>query len=106
MLIRLLPEFEDLPPRYRVVAEQQFLDDCKRLANQHPHFNDLLLWFEWLLERAPDNPLSHRFEKPYEHYYQISSGDIPEASPPTVIVIYRVEESTVTLWGLSIVDGD
>ncbi|MCG8604727.1 hypothetical protein MJD09_06990 [bacterium] len=92
-------------PSFTVIEheEGQFLQDCERLSNAHRYFNGVLAWFQWVLERAPVGPFSHRHDPPYDDFYEMTSGDIPEYDGPTIIILYTVEKDTVKLWGLNVV---
>lgn len=89
-------------PRRKIVyhdfVQQAILDRI----DEYPRLYELMKFFEWLLERQPNNAFAEQLEPPIDDFWLIKSDDVPLVQVPSVRLIYCFDDETVTFWGIHI----
>ena len=83
---------------YNEFAKQVILDK----ADEHKRLYEVMKFFEWLLERQPENEFAQQQEPPFDEFWLIKSEDIPLSNIPSVRLLYRFNDEHVEFWGLSV----
>lgn len=86
-----------LPPTYKVVKTEAFIEQFSALKKIYKRMDDLLNGIYWALSRHP-----HRFNKLTGDYYLWVTGNVDNDEIPKVQILYIIieEHFQVTLLGI------
>lgn len=88
--------------RRRIIYDSSVEAELERKLEEHDRLYELVRFFEWLLERTPDNDYAQQLPAPNDDVWLIRTEDTPLTGVPTVRLLYTFDEETVTFVGLRI----
>lgn len=82
-------------PKREIVYDSTVKRVLERKLDEHERLYEVMHFFEWLLERTPDNEYAEQLPPPYEDVWLIKTGDTPLLNVPSVRLLYSFDEETV-----------
>lgn len=89
-------------PGRKIVYDSTVERVLERKLDEHERLYEVVRFFEWLLERSPENGHAEQLPFPHDDVWLIKTGDTPLSNVPSVRLLYRFDDESVTFISIQV----